>query len=430
MKRYLAFLLALLFIVGLAACGGGGESEPDATPSPDADLIIATPEPVAPPTLTIGALFTLSGADSMIGEAQLHTTRLWLDQRDWQIGPYEIILDYRDDQGSVDLALTLIEELIEAGADLLFGAHLSSVGHGMGELAISAGIPYIISSVPNDNMTQRGRQDLLIRTGSSASQLTHPFGHWAYTERDIRTVGIIAVDNTFGHESVAGFRRTFEEAGGAVLGYPIWVPAGTSDFAPFLAQLPDDMDALFVQFYGADARRVLEAIHGMGLEDTIILGGTATMDELVLGSLGPEVTAGIYSVSSSSASATEPFAARLGIEPSSYALETYIALDLLELAILEAGGFTDNFDLFLGAIRAIEAETVKGIITIDEWNNAVLDVQIRQVWSGGVNAPIYTFFEVSQFWRYDPGEFMALPAYDRAFDTAEHNRLLDAMRRG
>jgi len=429
MKRCLAFLLALLLVASLVACGGGSESEPEPTPNPEGDSIIGTPEPLPPPVLTIGALFTLSGADRMIGEAQLNTMRLWLDERDWHIGPYEIILDYRDDQGSVDLALTAVEELIEAGADLLFGAHLTSVGHGMSELAISAGIPYIISSVPNDNMTQRGRQELLIRTGGSASQFTHPFGYWAHIERGIQTVGIIAVDNTFGHESVAGFRRTFEEAGGTVLGYPVWVPAGTTDFVPFLEQIPAEADALFVQFYGEDARRVLEAIHDMDWEDTIILGGTTTTDELVLHSLDPEITSDIYSASSASAASVEPFAARLGIEPSAYALEAYIALDLLELAILEAGGFTDNFALFLQAVRAIEIETAKGNITIDEWNSAVLDVQIRQVWSEGINAPIYTFSAVSQFWRYDPDEFMALPAYDRDFDTAEHNRLLEAMRR-
>jgi len=428
MKRCLAFLLALLLIAGLAACGGG-ESEPDATPAPDEGSIIGTPEPILPPTLTIGALFTLSGADRMIGEAQLSAVRLWLDQRDWQIGSYEIILDYRDDQGSVDVALTATEELIEAGADLLFGGHLSSVGHGMSELAISAGIPYLISSVPNDNMTQRGRQELLIRTGGSASQFTHPFGHWAYAERGVQTVGVIAVDNLFGHESVAGFRRTFEEAGGAVLDDPIWVPAGTVDFVPFLEQIAPEADALFVQFYGEDARRVLEAIYDMDFEDTILLGGTTTTDELVLSSSDPDIVAGIYSASSSSATSTEPFAARLGIAPSSYALEAYTALDLLEAAILEAGGFQDNFDAFLEATRTIMLETPKGSVSIDEWNNAVQDVHIRQV-QLDMNVPIYTFSAVSQFWRYDPAEFMALPAYDRDFDTAEHNRLLEDLRRG
>jgi len=426
MKRCLALLLALLLVIGLTACGGETDTEAETTPTPETGPITATPVPIVPPTLTIGALFTLSGGDSMIGEAQLDAMRLWLDQRDWQIGPYEIILDYRDDQGSVDVALTTVQEFIDAGADLLFGAHLSSVGHGMSELAISAGTPYIISSVPNDNMTQRGRQERLIRTGGSASQFTHPFGYWAYTERNVRTVGVIAVDNTFGHESVAGFRRTFEEAGGTVLGYPVWVPTDTTNFVPFLEQIPSEADALFIQFYGEDARRVLEAIHGMNLEDTILLGGTTTVDALVLDGLDPDAAIGIYFPS--------PWITEIGTLPSSssYAMEAYTALDILEAAILEAGGFIDNFDVFLRAIRDIEATTAKGSITIDEWNNVVQDVHIRQVRLDFTfaNMPVYTFSEVSQFWRYDPVEFMALPAYDRDFNTAEHNRLLDALRRG
>ena len=419
MKRCFAFLFALFLVAGLAACGAENEAPLEATPAPS-PVVTETPEQIpALPTLTIGALFTLSGDGHIIGEAQLNAMRLWLDERDWQIGSYHVVLNYRDDGGSAETALAEAQALIETGADLLFGGHLASAGYAIGEAAVTAGIPYIIPVAAGDDMTQRRRQDLLIRTGSSSSQATHPFGYWAHHTRGLQSVGIIAVDNALGHGSVAGFRRTFEEAGGEVLGVPMWVPSGTSDFVPFLQQIPYEIDALFIQFEGEYARRILEAVHSMNRGDIILLGGTTTTDALILNQLTGDAALGIYSAS-----------AWLD-DASFYAMESYAAMEFLEATILQAGGFVNNLEAFLAAIRTIEVETLKGNIYLDEWNNPVQDVHIRRVENVDgrlLNAHVYTFPMVSQFWHYDPAEFLALPMYDRDFHTAAHNYLLDALR--
>ena len=68
--------------------------------------------------------------------------------------------------------------------------------------------------VSADDLTQRQRSEWIVRTGYTSSQPNHPFGEYAYHTLGYRTIATIALDYSFGWESVGGFQRTFEEAGG------------------------------------------------------------------------------------------------------------------------------------------------------------------------------------------------------------------------
>ncbi|MCL2588635.1 MAG: ABC transporter substrate-binding protein, partial [Oscillospiraceae bacterium] len=254
MKRYLALLLALMLITGVAACDGNGAAPPEPqTSEAEAGPADTEEETVEnPPILRIGALFALSGDRAAIGTDQKNATELWLDSRDGRIGPYEVELIFEDDTGSVDEVIGRVQNLIETeDVHILFGAATAEIGYAVGETAIFAGIPYIIPTVTADDMTQRRRHELLIRTGGTSSQRTHPFGHWAYRERGIRTVGTMAGDCLLGHEGTAGFVRTFEEAGGRVLNQ-VWTPPDSWDYTTFLDQIPREADALFLQYGSQD----------------------------------------------------------------------------------------------------------------------------------------------------------------------------------
>ena len=52
------------------------------------------------------------------------------------------------------------------------------------------------------------------------------------------------MDYAFGWEQVGGFQQTFEESGGQVI-QKLWPPLNTTDFAPYLAQIRRDADAVF-----------------------------------------------------------------------------------------------------------------------------------------------------------------------------------------
>ncbi len=52
----------------------------------------------------------------------------------------------------------------------------------------------------------------VIRTGFSASQTSHPFGAYAYTDLGCRNATFIGQDYTFGHENTLGAVATFAAA--------------------------------------------------------------------------------------------------------------------------------------------------------------------------------------------------------------------------
>jgi len=432
MKRLLALLLAITLVLGLAACGGNGD--PDPTPTPE---LSPTPAPIEEdPVLRIGALFTLSGYDSPIGRDQQDAATLFFESRDYQMGPYTVEFLVEDDRGAVETALASARSFVETDeVHLLFGAHQNSVGFALAEYAIGEGIPYLISSVTAEDLTQRRRNDLLVRTGESSAQAAHPFGQWAFA-RGYNRIATVAVDESASWETVAGFRRTFEEAGGEVI-IQLWTPAGTSDFRPVLGQIPADIDAIFIHYAtGTEAMRMLEAIAEMH-PDITIFASARTVDETILPRLN-DTALGIYSASPWLATSdhvwasqfTDRFAERFGRVPSSYAMETYTALSLLDAAIGLAGGFAGRYDRVLEILRG-DALTPKGIITLDNWNNPVQDIHIRQVVRAAdgslANVHVHTFPQVSQFWIYDPFFFLALPVYDRNFNAADHNAMLEEL---
>src|SRR5690606_23359472 len=106
--------------------------------------------------------------------------------------------------------------------------------------------------------------------------------------------------------------------------------------------------------------------------------------------------------------------------PSYYSVGMFTAARWIAQAIEDLGGDISDTDAFLEAIRAVEFDdTPMGPMSLDEYDNPILDVYIREVverddglmW----NVPMETFEGVSQFWTYDPEEFLANPVYSRDY---------------
>jgi branched-chain amino acid transport system substrate-binding protein len=63
-----------------------------------------------------------------------------------------------------------------------------------------------------------------------------------------------------------------------------------------------------------------------------------------------------------------------------------------------------------------------GPIRIDEYGKPVLNMYIRKVERKDgqlINAIVATFPDVSQFWTYDPKQFLAAPTYSREAPPAK-----------
>src|SRR6266446_3738908 len=88
------------------------------------------------------------------------------------------------------------------------------------------------------------------RFNPDGAQWSAGLGSYAYNKLGWRTAAVIGDDYAFPYTSLAGFIAEFCAIGGNVT-KRVWPPLGTTDYSSFVAQLPRNVDGLFVGVGGA-----------------------------------------------------------------------------------------------------------------------------------------------------------------------------------
>ena len=287
-------------------------------------------------------------------------------------------------------------------------------------------IPMLFPVVSADDLTQRKRSRWIIRTGWSGSQPNHAFGEYAYHTLKYRTIATIALDYAFGWESVGGFQRTFEAEGGRVT-QKMWTPVSVHDFAPYLAQISRDVDAVYALFLGRAALQFLRQYEEYGLKARVpLIGAGTTTDEHVLPVMGDEAL-GVVTVLHYSAALDTPanrkfaatYRARYKKVPSYYSESMYTGGKWIATAIEALQGRVEDREALLSALQnAKPTDLPRGPVELDEYGNPIENVYVRRVErvNGELqNTVIATFPRVSQFWKYNPAEYLKQPLYSRRY---------------
>src|SRR5437899_5409868 len=249
---------------------------------------VVTGRPNAGP-IKIGFIAPLSGPNAQNGRDILNGFLLYLQEIGSSVGGRRIDVLIEDDEAIPAVGLTKTRKLVERDkVHLMAGALLSSTGYALAPYIDAMRIPMVYPVVSADDLTQRRRSPWIVRTGYSGSQPNHAFGEYAYHTLKLKTVATIALDYAFGWESVGGFRRTFEAEGGHVA-QKIWCPVFVHDFAPYLAQISRDVDAVYALFLGRSALQFMRQYQEFGLKQRVLLiGSGTTTDEHVLPFMGNE----------------------------------------------------------------------------------------------------------------------------------------------
>ena len=377
--------------------------------------------------IKIGLLAPLTGAFAAIGKDMLSGTELYLDEIGRQVAGRKIELIVEDTEGNTATALTKARKLADQDkVHVLTGGLLASTGYALHPFADAQKLPTTYQVMASDDLTQRKPAKWVVRTGWSTSQPMHPFAEWVIKNTKYRKVAAIGMDYAFGWETVGGFQRTFEEQGGQII-QKIWTPLNTNDFAPFLAQIKRDADAVLVLMVGRLALQFMKQYEEAGLKGKIpLLGGGTTTDESVLPQMGDESVGAITALHYSAAIDTpqnqkfaKAFEAKAGKIPSYYSEATYTGARWVVEAIKAVGGKVEDREALLAALRKVELKDApRGPISVDRWGNPVQNIYVRKVERVGgklQNTVIATYPGVSQFWKYNPEEYLKLPLYTRDY---------------
>ncbi len=356
----------------------------------------------------------------------------YLKERDNTLAGRPVQLFTGDSAGAPAVARTKMQELVERdNISCLIGPLATAEALAIDDYIRDKQIP-TLSVAAAEDMTQRKANPWFCRATSTSAQCSYPMGDYAAKELKYKRVAMIADDIAYGYELNAGFQRTFEEAGGKVV-QKLWPPLNAPDYGTYIAQLKTDVDAIFMGFAGSNGLKFLRQYKEYGGKIPLLAGMTAA-DESLLRQMGDEaigtLSTSFYSAQLDNASnkkLVEGMQRDYKVDPGFYAAATYTNAAVLEAALKEIGGKIEDKDTLIKTLRGIKvAETCRGPVSFDKYGNVVGNVYIRKVEKKDgklVNAVIKTYPNVSQFWTYDPDEFLKQPVYNR--ETWPQNKNLE-----
>jgi branched-chain amino acid transport system substrate-binding protein len=391
-------------------------------------------------TLLIGAPLALTGPIAAQAAEMNNSFKLYLSQHGNKLGGVKVDLRVEDSQGDPNVTVTKTRLLIQNDkVDLIVGGALAPESLAIRNLVIAANMAYVSPISSADDLTQRKASPLIARTNMTSSQPNMPFGQYAAQTLGYKRIAIITQDYAYGWESAGGFQYGFEKSGGTIT-TKVYVPLGTTDWAPYVSQLPTNVDAIYALPVGGGVASFVRAYGDAGLKGKIpLIGGPDLADEDALQAIGPEeigvVQAADYNPNNPF---TKPFAdaykAAYGIVPSYWGESTYTALEWIDKAISAYRQRTNASDAqivswvrskptdFINEMRGITlTDAARGPSTLDKYGNTTMDIYVIKVVDQGgvpVRTTIDTIPHVSQFWTVDPTTFLAQPVFSRSFPSS------------
>ena len=394
--------------------------------------VLAAGDAGAQGPIKIGFISPLTGAIAAAGKDMYSGCELYRQESGWQMAGRKVEVILEDNEGNPAVALAKARKLAENDkVHMIAGVILSNVAYALVPYVEGQEIPTMYPINSADDLTQRKRPKWLIRTGFSAGGNMHPFGEYAATVLGYKKVVTVGLDYAFGWETVGGFHKSFEDNGGQIV-QKLWVPLNIQDYSPYLAQIKKDADAVFVVALGRWTLLFAHQYAASGLRGRLplIAGGTYT-DEHVLPQLGDE-SIGVVSAHHYSASLDTPANKRFRAAfekaynriPSFYSENCYTGARIINEAVRAIAGKVEDRRAFMEALRKVAiTDAPRGPVQMDAYGNPTQNIYIRKVERVGgklQNTVIYTYPAVSQFWKYNPKEFLKQPVYSRDFPPCRH----------
>jgi ABC-type branched-subunit amino acid transport system substrate-binding protein len=353
---------------------------------------------LAQEAIRIGVLVALEGAFAAGGADGVRNLEMAIAERGGAIAgrPIEVVIAPTDT--TPDTVIRQARKLIEQdGVDFIIGPLSGSEGIAIRDFAKTHPEVTFINGISGAlEMTWVDPAPNVFRFNLDGAQWGQGLGQYVVNERGWTRVATIAADYSFGYTNFMGFAVDFCRAGGEIA-ERFWVPLGSSDFGGVIAQLPDDVDAIYLGMGGTDAINFLNQYQQAGA-DTNLIGGTIMADSTVLTSRGNARLALIGTPTSGPFAVDNPDPAWQGYvaryqaafpeserfpTPSLFGLGYYVAT-LAALDALESvgGDLSNGQAAFMAALAANTVETPVGAISLNENRQASGSVFVTEVVEG------------------------------------------------
>lgn len=370
-------------------------------------------------TIRVGLINPVTGVFAVLGQDAMDGFELYVEQNGGQLGGFDVEISKEDTAGDPNVAIEAVGKLVEQDeVDVLSGFVHSGVAYASSTQIIESGVPLIITTAGADNLTQRDHAENIYRVSYTGSQDAAPMGDYTCNELGYETVAIVSLDYAFGWEAAGGFAKAYEDEGCDVV-QELYVPLGTEDWGPFVQQIDTSADAVWGLNSSGDAIRFMQAYRDFGVDLPLVgHGGVTDTHELLEQQEQAEgVISSLHYAERLDTPLFDEFVAAFeeayGRFPTQVAENAFVAAKVYDEALSTLD--TVDREALLDAMAGVSFDAPRGPVSFDEYGQVVHNVYIREVqevdgeW---VNAVRHTYPDVSQFWTYDPEEWMAAERFE------------------
>ncbi|AOO79681.1 ABC transporter substrate-binding protein [Bosea vaviloviae] len=249
-------------------------------------LVAASSVAGAQEKLKIGMMATLSGALTSGGEDGVRGVQVALKQLGNKIAGREVELIIATTDASPDSALRAARKLVEQDkVQVIVGPLSGSEGIAIRDYSKTVpNVTVVDGSSGALETTYVNPSPNYFRFNSNGAMWMAGLGEYVFKDKGFKKIAVIAEDYSFPYTQVFGFALGYCSAGGQITQRQ-WVPLGTKDFGSVIANIPDDVDAVFLGLGGGDAVNFLNQYSQTG-GNAKFVGGSIMVDQTVLSSKG------------------------------------------------------------------------------------------------------------------------------------------------
>ena len=361
-KKYLATAVIAAATIALAGCAPtaaapGGTDETDAAAPVKVSMITSRTGPLA----AYGEAYT-AGFEAGLDYATDGTGAV--DGR-------ELEIEWLDDQGNPDTAVSLAKDVIGQGTQIIAGTVVSGIATAHAEQAAQNQVLYISGPAATDAIT--GVNEYTFRSGRQTFQDVATAGTFIGDPAGKKVV-VFAQDTAFGQGNLAGVQAVLGGQGATVEG--VLVAEDATEFTPFAQQLlAASPDLVFVAWAGASSGAMWTALAQQGVFDAVP----------VVTGLGDVATYGAYGEASDKisflnhyfggAAGTDAEAAMIehleaaGSQADLFSPDGFVAAQMIVQAVREGG---DTVDGMIDALEGWTFDSVKGELTVRAEDHAMI----------------------------------------------------------
>lgn len=235
----------------------------------------------------VGLLSSKSGVFAEMGEEVLRAVQFAIDEANAKGGVdgRKVEVQIADDESTPDAGRRAAEKLARDGYNLLIGAIPSSISLALAPNLERWDAAYFVVASKSDKITGENCKPRSFRTTHSDAMDIAMINQWAKQLKD-KSYAILAADYVWGRDSGESFKKAVE-ANGKTVPLSLYVPVGTKDFSPYIAQLKAaNVETIWVAEIGRDAIAFFKQAQEFGLVPAKKLIGHASILNFMVSATG------------------------------------------------------------------------------------------------------------------------------------------------